>query len=188
MNNGLIVVSLLLMWSCSNGTVKSESELREWLREHGLSTRQVVGDYIVELSFAPRQTLHSNQNQAPEYSTFVVDIESAGDTSSQHDPIYDNVASAEVFGQRIRDFALAFHEQVHMKVHDKEFKCVGAQLDYHLGLTNKRRLYLVFAVTEDQLREVNETKIVVESIILDERSAEFSLSTANIKRIPEIES
>lgn len=186
-NRTLIVCAAIagaVMCSCGRATVSSQSELFDWMRDHGLVDTIVTGGLFVECALRTKDLSQAEQLPDSDMLPFQVTLTIAPQkTSSGGDVIFDGVASVDDFSVRLRDLSLRFHEQITLTQGQRLHKCLGAEMEYDIGLTRRKKLMLTFPLSMKEASR-SDVAIHIASLIIQPLAADFVLSTSNISSLP----
>lgn len=183
---GAIIASAALC-GCGRGTVSSQAELFAWMQDHGLVDTLVLGG--LHLECAVRTKNITQAESAADLSTLPFQVTL---TITQHHPkaggdvIFNGVESVDDFSVRIRDLALRFHEQVSLTQGSRQLRCAGAEMDYDIGLTRRKRILLTFPLTMKEAAS-GDAAIHIADMIIQPLAADFELSTSNISSLPTVQ-
>jgi hypothetical protein len=181
------VVASAALCSCGRGTVSSQAELFEWMRDHGLVDTVVTGGLFVECALRTKNLSRAEHLSDGERVPFQVTLTIAPQKSSSGgDVIFNGVTSVDDFSVRLRDLALRFHEQVTLTQGSRQLKCIGAEMDYDIGLTRRKRLLLTFPLTMKEASG-SDVAIHIANMIIQPFAADFELSTSNVSSLPTVQ-
>lgn len=187
-NSAVVFLLVVAGCGCSKDAVRGE-ELQVWLRENGMVDSVTVNGFHWTCSYRPAVLRALAAGQAiPEnepVSQCVLTVErSAG--SGGGDVIFDGVGSEEEFNVRMRDVAFQYGDRIALVSDRGTIRCLGAELMYDVGLSRKKSLLLTFPISEKELADMQDVRVIVDEQVFVKSPIEFHLDTQELAHMPEV--
>lgn len=183
-----LIALLATVCGCSKKTVRPE-ELQTWLRESGMVDSVTVGSFHWTCAYRPLalRALAAGQSIPTSERTIqcVLTVEKIAGRNGG-DVIFDGVGSEEEFNMRVRDVAFQYGDRIALVSDRGTIRCLGAELMYDVGLSRKKSLLLTFPISEKELADMQDVRVVVDEQVFVKSPIEFHLDTQELAHMPEV--